>query len=245
MIRNIQNLEKILASMQSDRMQYVIYIGLSLVILGSTVILFLYNSQLFQRFLGKINPVIAISFAIVSGFLLLAFLLSQKWFAIYEKENLIGLVRFSGLAALLGVIMILMDTKIVFPEDTNILFPASLLFYPVIGFFVEILLHVLPLTILLFLLNSIFKTANFSNLVWASILLVSLIEPIYQAMNMANSNQHPLWAVIYVGIHVFLINFFQLLIFKKYDFISMYSFRLVYYIFWHIGWGYVRLKLLF
>ena len=37
----------------------------------------------------------------------------------------------------------------------------------------------------------------------------------------------------------------QLLIFKKYDFNSMYAFRLVYYLFWHIGWGHLRLRLLF
>lgn len=44
------------------------------------------------------------------------------------------------------------------------------------------------------------------------------------------------------GLHVFLINLSQLMIFKRYD---LYSFRLVYYIFWHIVWGYMRLKLLF
>jgi len=49
----------------------------------------------------------------------------------------------------------------------------------------------------------------------------------------------------YVGLHVFLINLLQLWLFKRYDLISMYSFRLAYYLLWHIGWGHVRLKLRF
>jgi hypothetical protein len=242
---NMSNVEKIMQLASGDRMQYLVFVGLSLVVLGFTGVLYLSNSQLFQRFIGRINPLIPFLFAIVLGFILLSFLLSQRWFAIYEKENLKGLFRFSGLAALFGVIMILADTKIIFSADTNILFPESLLFYPAVGFLAEILFHVLPLSVLLVILNSILNNADFESIVWICILIVSLLEPIYQVMNMVSSNRYPLWAVTYVGIHVLLINFFQLLVFRKYDFISMYSFRLVYYMFWHIGWGYLRLKLLF
>jgi hypothetical protein len=32
---------------------------------------------------------------------------------------------------------------------------------------------------------------------------------------------------------------------SRYDFVAMHSFRLVYYLFWHIGWGTVRLGALF
>jgi hypothetical protein len=31
----------------------------------------------------------------------------------------------------------------------------------------------------------------------------------------------------------------------RYGFLSMYAFRLVYYLHWHIVWGYLRLQLLF
>jgi hypothetical protein len=234
-----------MASFSSDRLQYLIFVGLSLGVLGFTGILYLSNRQLFQRFLGGTNPLIAFLVVIALGFVLFSFLLSQKWFAIYEKGNSEGLLYAAGLAALLGIIMILVDTRLIFPEDTNILFPKSLLFYPAIAFFVEILFHVLPLTILLATLNSILKNANFENVVWICILVVAVLEPVYHTMNMASANRYPSWGVIYVGIHIFAINFFQLLIFKRYDFVSMYSFRLVYYAFWHVGWGYIRLRLLF
>jgi hypothetical protein len=243
--KNLAYVERIIKLISNNRLQYLVYIGLSLGALGFTGILYFSNKLLFQRFLGRMNPLIAFLFASVLGFILLSWLLSQKWFAIYEKDNLKGILCSSSLAALLGIIMILVDTRIVFPADTNILFPESLLFYPAIGFLAEILFHVLPLTALLVVLNAIVKNADFETIVWICIPLVSLLEPVYHAMNMASSNQFPSWAVMYVGFHVFLINFFQLLIFKKYDFTSMYSFRLVYYLFWHIGWGYTRLRLLF
>ena len=58
-------------------------------------------------------------------------------------------------------------------------------------------------------------------------------------------DRYPVCAVAYVGLHVFLINLIQLLIFKRYDFVTMYSFRLVYYLFWHMRWGPKEMLLLF
>lgn len=232
-------------SISGDRLQYLIFIALSVGVLGFTGILYFSNKQIFQRFIGRLNPLIAFLFIAVLGFSLLSFLVSKNWFTIYERENLNGLFLSAGLAALLGVIIILADTKIIFPADTNVLFPESLLFYPAMGFLVEILFHVFPLTILLVTLNSILKYDNFDSVVWICILIVALLEPIYQMERMASLNRYAAWAVIFVGFHLFLFNIIQLFIFRNYDFISMYSFRLVYYMFWHIGWGYIRLRLLF
>jgi hypothetical protein len=239
------SLLKVFETFSTQRIQYLVYLGVSLVIFSFTIVLYFSEHQVFQRFLGSIDPLVAILAAIVVGFILLSFLLTQKWFDIFEKGNLMGPLHFAGLAALLGVIMIIVDTRIIFPADINILFPQSLLFYPAIAFFVEILFHVLPLTVLITVMRLVLKNFNFNTIVWISIFIISIAEPIYQTMDMASSKHFPNWAVAYVGFHIFLINFFQLFIFKKYDFISMYSFRLVYYLFWHIGWGYVRLSWLY
>jgi hypothetical protein len=48
-----------------------------------------------------------------------------------------------------------------------------------------------------------------------------------------------------VGVHIYVFNALQLYVFKRYDFLSMYAFRLVYYLHWHVVWGYMRLQLLF
>jgi len=129
----------------------------------------------------------------------------------------------------------------VFPEDTNILFPESLLFYPAIAFLVEIVFHVLPTAILLVFLMAIFKTVDQEKLILICIFLVALIEPTFQI----RVGDYPLWALIITWINLYLFNLTQLFVFKHYGFISMYFFRLVYYLMWHIIWGHFRLDLLF
>lgn len=238
------NITKIKELISNERLQYLVYSGLSIGVIGLTGIGYFYNNLLFQRFLGRINPLIAILFIIFLGVVLLSFLLSQGWFAIYGKENVKGLLRCSCLATLFGLIAILVDYLTgVFPADLNILFPESLLFYPVMGFIVEILFHVLPITLILIILTLLSKKIT-NKIIWVSIFAVSLLEPVFQTI-LGFSGEYHLGTVLYVGLYVFLINLSQLMIFKRYDFISMYSFRLVYYILWHIVWGYMRLKLLF
>ena len=117
----------------NQRSQYLVFIGLSIGVAGLIAIVYSSSNLIFQRFLGRINPFVAFLFVFLLGLFLLSYLLSQGWFAIYGKANLTGLLRSSGLAALLGLIMILVDLKIVFPADTNVLFPESVLFYPAIG----------------------------------------------------------------------------------------------------------------
>lgn len=236
---------KINELISKERLQYQVIVALSIAVVGLAGIIYFSDDLLFQRFIGRTNPLLAFLLINCLGVVLLSFLLSRGWFAIYKKENLRRLFCSSVLAVLFASITILVDLKVVFPADMNVLFPESLLFYPAIGFLVEILFDVLPLSVLLISLTSIFKNVSSKNITWISIFIVSLLEPIYQTAPMGSSNHYPLWAVVYVGLHLFLFNLFQLLIFERYDFISMYSVRLVYYMLWHIGWGYVRLKLLF
>jgi hypothetical protein len=232
---------KIKGLISKERSQYLVYIGLSFGVVVLTGILY-FSDNPFQRFIGGINPLIASFFIILLGFISLSFLLSRGWFAIYKKENLRGLFRRSILAVPFALITILVvDLNVPFPADLNVLFPESLLFYPAIGFFVEILFHVLPLSIFLLSLTSIFKNANHKNIIWISIIIVSLLEPVFQTMPLFSSSHYPLWAATIVLLNLFLFNLSQLYIFKRYDFISMYSFRLVYYLIWHIVWGNIRI----
>jgi len=74
------------------------------------------------------------------------------------------------------------------------------------------------------------------------IVVVAVLEPTYQASHMSG---FPIWSIIAVWTNLFLFNLTQLVIFKKYDFLSMYLARLIYYFVWHIAWGFNRLNLLF
>ena len=229
----------------TNRRQYQVYLVLSLVVLGFVSILHGIDRTVFQRFLGGINPLLAFLVAIVLGLFFLSYFLFEGWFAVYERGNGRGLAYAAGIAAVLGLIMIFVDTKIVFPHTINILFPKSLLFYPAIGLFVEIVFHMLPVGLLLLLLSTVFRDADRTRIIWVAIVIVPFLDPVYQGIHMASSGLFPLWAVLYVGFHIFIINFCQLSLFRRYDFITMYVFRLVYYLFWHIVWGYLRLEMLF
>jgi hypothetical protein len=229
------------------QLQYLIFIGLSLGIIGFTVVLYFSNSSIvFHRFLGDLNPIITIILVIFISGLLLSFPLSRAGFVIYKKKKDPKALSLSfGLVILLAFIMILIDSHVHFPKDMNVLFPQSLLFYPTIGFVVETLFHLLPLAFLFTMQTSLFKKTEHQKIIWPCILIVSSLEPIYQTIGSIGSSSLPLWTVGYVGVHVFVFNLLQLVIFKRYDFLSMYSLRLGYYLLWHIVWGYMRLHVLF
>ena len=138
------------------------------------------------------------------------------------------------------------------PKDMNVPFPESLLFYPIIGFMAEIVFHVLPLSLLLLVLRVIFRNLRLGTSVSISMLTVALLEPTFQALLnvidaplIGSSHQYTTWAVGYDWLHIFLFNVFQLRIFKRYDFMSMYSLRFVYYLVWHVVWGHFRVGVLF
>ena len=235
-------MSKLIELLSNERNQILIFLGIALFIAILTGILYVRNAFLFQAFFGKLNPLLAVFIVILIGTALSVFLLSRGWFVVYKGEFK-GFLVAAGLAALPGLVIILIDLKAIFPADTNRPFPDSLFFYPIFGFVVEVIFHMLPLALLLFMLTSIFKF-NFGKVIWPCILMVALLEPIFQTV-LGFSRPYPTWVTVCVFVNILLINLFQLSIFKRYDFVSMFSFRLVYYAIWHIGWGYMRLKLPF
>ena len=235
-------MKKFTTFVASKHTQNRVFVVLSIMVLGMTILLNATNGLLFQRFFDRFNPLILITASTFTGFLLLSYLHFRGWFTLFKIENLKKIIRYTGLIILFVSVSILVDLNMVFQADMNIKFPESLLFYPVIAFFVEILFHVLPLTILLIALISIFNKTSYKKLLWITMLLVALLEPTYQAINMT---QYPAWAVIVVWVNLFLFNLTQLSIFKKFDFILMLTFRLLYYLCWHIIWGHIRLQVLF
>lgn len=227
-----------------ERLQYMLLLVVSLAVLAITEMLYLKDPRAFRRFLGEINPLAVFILIVVLGAVLLQVLLSRG-FAIYKEGDHKRFCLSFGLAAIFGTIIIIVDSIVRFPVDLNLLFPESLLFYPVIGYLVEILFHVLPLTVLLILLSPAEKAAQHDKIVRISIVIVAVLEPLYQMVFMGSPDWFSLWARTCVSVHIFLINLVQLLIFKQYDFMSMYAFRLIYYLIWHIGWGFVRLRVLY
>jgi hypothetical protein len=223
--------------------QYYVFFGLSALIFLFTIIADRLDRLAFQKYFGKIPPVLGVLIAFILGLVLFTLIFLDGRFAFYRIGNYRGILLALGLAVPFAAVIILIDRKAPFPVDLNVPFPGSIFFYPAIGYVVEIIFHLLPFCLLYFLLGAWLGETSQARVIWVSILVVALIEPVFQVIFTAGRNTN--WVVAYVGLHLFMFNLVQLLLFKRYDFISMYAFRLSYYLIWHILWGYFRLSLLF
>ena len=143
----------------------------------------------------------------------------------------------------MAIFVIVVDILIGYPEDINVLFPLSVIFYPTMGFVVQVLFHLLPITILFIPLSKVSNEDLREKLVWVVLVIVALLEPVLQ-MSWSLGDNDPMGIVAATGLNVFFVNSLELYAFRRYDFISMYGIRVVYYILWHIIWGYLRLVIL-
>ena len=108
-------MQKHIELISNVRNQYLVFSWISIVIVVLTGILYARNAPIFQAFLGKLNPLIAIFIVIFLGIILLTFLQSRGWFEISKTGNFKGLFVASGLAMMMSLAMILVDLKAVFP----------------------------------------------------------------------------------------------------------------------------------
>lgn len=227
----------------NQRQQLVILLGLSVAVVLCTIAAYFLDRLVFKRFLGAVNPILASIVIVLLGGALLLFFLARGWFAIYTAGNPMRFLWAAGLVVLLATFMVLVDGRAVLPKDLNAPFPQSLFFYPAAGYAAEVLFHLLPLFILLIVPVSLLKSLQFEQIIWPCIIIVSFIEPVFQARPLFG--KYPLWVAAYVFLNVWVISIAQLALFRRYDFVSMYAFRLMYYLLWHIIWGHARLSLLF
>ena len=225
------------------RLQFFVFLILGATILILTVVARSADNSVFQRFFGGFNPILIVSIVVLLGLLLCAFFLYTSNFEIVRQAIRIGPLSALALAIPFAALMILVDRYSPFPKDINIAFPNSLAFYPVMAFVVEIIFHLLPLALLFFLIRRIGAPANPERVIWILFLIVALIEPIFQVI-LGREHNAPL-IVAFLGLFLLVFNYVQLLLFRRYDFISMYLFRISYYVIWHIVWGHFRIRALF
>jgi hypothetical protein len=232
------------SSLRSDQnRQYAALACLSIAIAGSTIILARSPAAPFERYFGKFEPLAAIALVIGIGFIALGLLQTRGIFEIFRGRSTLQGIALSAIAAtVFGMVAIVADLFIRFPADMNAPLPHALLFYPVMGYTVEVVFHALPLALLLVGLAPLLGRAPTGRLVWVSLFLAALLEPTLQLSFEAEPIS---WAGAFVWAHVFAINLAQLIVFRRYDFFSMYALRLIYYLYWHIIWGTLRLEVLF
>lgn len=199
----------------------------------------------YRRFLGSLDPALAFAIVAIVGATALAFLSNRGWFHIAGKISGVDVIKISACALVLGIAIATADSLIRFPRDMNVPFPQSLLFYPVIGFIVEVVFHILPVFVIVAVLHYSTKLRITDRTLLIVLLSVALIELVFQVHGVNAAGTHSQWVEIYVGAHVLVINIIGLLLFRRYGFIMMYLFRMMYYVLWHILWGHLRLSILF
>jgi hypothetical protein len=204
------------------------------------------GSEAFAPYFGPLHPLVAVPIVVIPGGVALLFLRSGGWFEIRRvgASAAEGLRVAAAVAGVLTIPVIVVDVLGGFPPGINVQLPGALVFYPVIGLVAEMVFHVLPLALLLGTLGTLLRSRlGEAKTVWVAMLLASAIEPVFQVV--AARGESPTWAVTYVGLHLTAFNLLALAIFRRYDFLTLYAFRVVYYLGWHILWGWARLRLLF
>jgi hypothetical protein len=219
------------------------FAGLSLTATAAASVLSLYAGDAFHPYFGNLPPPLAVGLAAVLGAICLHYLQTRERFDVYPADTARAMLVSTALALCFAAAVILVDIAFGYPRDINVPPPWSLLFYPVMGFVAQIVLHIAPFALLLALSAQLVAKPARERRLWPCIVLASLLEPAFQWR--AASAGALSWADLYTVPHVFVFGLFELWIFRRYGYASMYAFRLAYYLCWHIVWGYVRLHVLF
>lgn len=228
--------------MRGAKVQYGVLALLSLAAIGLAFGVLLSGGTAFDRYLGPVNPMLAIALASILAVFSMRYLGSRYGFVVFSpSKTLRGVAISAGIAGLFAAGTITVDLALGYPEGINVAWPQSLLFYPSVGYFVDLFFHVSGLALLLIVLRPLARKVSNNRLVWLCIIIAALIEPVLQVIWGGSLS----WISLYTGLSITAFGVVQLFLFRRYGFVTMYSLRLSYYVLWHIVWGYVRLGVLF
>lgn len=218
------------------RRDYLVFWLSGLVAATTAGALLLIEPDAFEQYLGPINPILVVVVAAVAGGGSLRLLEARAWWSAgASSEVRRGILLSTSAALAFASVAIAIDIWLGFPPDLNVGWPRSLLFYPAIAFVAEVGFHILPLALLTILTRWRFTRPG---RVWAGVLAVASLEAAFQVSLGSGLD-------VFVGVHLFAIGVYELLVFRRFGYIPMIWFRLAYYIIWHVLWGHVRLDLLF
>lgn len=201
------------------------------------------DRALFQPYFGRVHPVIAVATVSAVGVVLLEVLHRRVGLAVLRVgTGREALAIAAGLATVFAVVAIIIDVVVRLPADLNVRLPQAVAFYPLMGYVAEIAFHVAPLTLLVLLWGMSADELAAGRVAWLVLAIVAMIEPTFQTTSMDRPLSR---AGILVWLNLFALNLVQLQLFRRHDFVTMYVFRLVYYLHWHLIWGFLRLRMLY
>jgi hypothetical protein len=198
----------------------------------------------FAPYFGDFPPLMVLGLVAALAIVTLTYLNRQMDFVFAGRATARGLGLAAAAATFFGLIIIATDCFVFrFPADQNVPVPAALYFYPAMGFTVDVVLRALPIAALLNF-GAGLPSSRREKVLLAGILLAALTEPAIQ-INAELQDGTTTARAAFVGVHVFAFTLVEFYLFRRYGFVSMVSFRMIYYLYWHILWGAVRLVLLF
>lgn len=229
----------------SSQRQFLAFAVLALGVFGATGLLAADQEHLFQAYFGSLDPFVAVGLVTAVGAFSLGVLNARYAFKIIRPEAYpLGPLRAASIATLFVAPVILVDVTLGYPREINVSLPHAFLFYPIMGYVAEIVLYVFPFCLMLFVLKRLLANAGTNTVIWSCIFHTSLLESVFQfAFAVARYDFSPVNA--YTSVHVFVFGIVQMYFFWRYDFMTMYVFRMAYYLLWHMLWSQMRLELLF
>jgi hypothetical protein len=138
----------------------------------------------------------------------------------------------------LAMIEVLMDSLSVLPETPTMSFPLSIPAYLAGGILSEILLHLIPVVLLMWIIGTIILRGKWQvQVFWVVAVLISLLEPVLQIgglYQMGLLSNAGIAAVLFV--YIFAVNWTLICFLRKYGFLAATVCRLAIYLIWHIIW---------
>ena len=230
---------------QDPPFPFLALLGASAIVLACVTGISLDHSVALEAYFGNVPPVLAAILVCSVGTAALYVLHTRLSFFVYVP----GTSRRGWLAAVVLAFpfmlsIALIDTLFRFPMDINVPLPTALIFYLAMGYVAQMALHVAPLAVLLSIGNVLFSSGTGRQLIWISFVLVATLETVFQ-VRVSLAGGDPAALTAFVAAHLFLFGLVELWLFRRFDYVSMYLFRMVYYGFWHLTWGTLRLQWLF
>jgi hypothetical protein len=194
----------------------------------------------FAPYAGPLHPVLAAAVVYGAGALALAGL--ERRFDMPVLDRSLSLRDRAVAVACAVPFMIFVtavDLGVGYPADLNVPLPEALAFYPLIGVVAQQALHVVPFALLLLVLSRIPSLAAEAR-AWLAIALVPALEAAFQVVGDRSGGGA---LVPLTVVHLYAFGGVELWLLSRYDYASMYLFRLAYYAWWHVLWGTLRLSL--
>lgn len=222
------------------RSVYAAFAVISLLVAGAAAWLAASRPDLYRPYFGAVSPGWALGAIGVAGGVALFGLNRYSEFRVRRTTKRGGLLTAAALAVPFMISVSVADVARRFPEQLNVAVPWALLFYPVMGYLVE-LLHAVGLALLLPVATVTLRSWPREWRIWLCIAAVACLEAAFQST--ASTADAAL--AVFVVAQLLLFGCVELWLFRRYDFVTMYVFRMSYYAYWHILWGSLRLSWLF